>query len=166
MIKTLTATVLATSIALTGLTAPPAQAANDDFGKLLAGVATLFIIGKAIESNSKPRASVTTNRSTGSRPQTRTRTNDWGYDDRRWQKPGRHKRQVRRSLPAECLFRVRTRDGRRAVFGERCLDNRYRAAFRLPEACKDTVRTRNGRRSVYGASCLRSHGYRVEARRH
>ena len=145
MTRTITASVLALSIAMTSLTASPAAAGNNnDVGRLLAGAITLFIIGKAIEDSRRPRASV--NRAPN-KPVTYPTTNP---------------QRVNKRLPEQCFFRVRSPNGPRGVYGKICLSETLRRANRLPQNCRETVRVRNGLRSeVFGAQCLRNHGYRT-----
>jgi hypothetical protein len=46
------ASIMAATLAITALTSKPAEAAsNDDIARILAGAATVFIIGKAIQSS-------------------------------------------------------------------------------------------------------------------
>ena len=49
MYRRFIATILATAVAITGLTAAPARADNDDLLKILGGVAAIAIIGAAIK---------------------------------------------------------------------------------------------------------------------
>jgi len=150
-----TVTMLISSIVITGFAAIPAKAGNDDVAKILAGVATLYIIGKAINSNPKAESTVSRNTS-------RLGSDHRNYDY--WEPSKKNRKTARRTLPEKCKFRIRTRNGRKSVFGARCLKNNYRFAHRLPQECKRNVRTRDGRRRVFGASCLRDHGYKVAGR--
>ncbi len=149
MTRTFTASVLVLAIALTGMTATPLRAGNNnDLGRFVAGAIILFSLSKAIEGNKRNRASV---------------SRDPHYPTiYPLPKPER----VKKRLPSECFFRLRTDRGTRGVYGKICLGEIMRRADRLPRACQDTVRVRYGRRAdVYSASCLREHGYRVVSRR-
>ena len=137
MLKTLTAGLLATTIAFTSLAPSPAQAADhEDLAKLLAGIAAIAIISRAIRDDD--------------RSETRTQTQ-------------RHRHAGippnRRVLPFECFRRVDTRHGRIGVFGKRCLNNNYRFADRLPERCAVRVRVGDRLRPAYRAQCLRNAGF-------
>ena len=71
-------------------------------------------------------------------------------------------KRLRYSLPGECLFNIRTRNGERAVFGTLCLKETTSFVNRLPSDCQDRIRVRYGRRAdVYDAKCLRERGYQV-----
>ncbi len=143
MTKTLTASILALSIALTSVSAAPVQAAsNDDLNRLFAGALTLFIIGKAIQNSNKSQRPTVTRRS--------------------HRHPQQRRRQFGRFLPEQCFFRVRTRRGARGVYSKICLREFIRHVDRLPRVCRDTIQVRYGRRAeVFDAECLSRRGYRV-----
>ncbi len=148
--KTLAA-VLAASVAMTGFAAAPARAADSgDAAKIAAGLAALFIIGKALEDNNK------------------------GYVHRRHDhyKPDRyphHKRKVyrnphhaRKTLPAKCRFVFNTRSGRVPMMGQNCLVKNYGRINHLPNRCRIQAKTRQGlMRYGYQPQCLRNNGYRI-----
>ncbi len=145
MTRTITASILALSIAFTSVSTVPVQAGNrDDLGRLFAGAAALFIFSKAIQNNnnaSRPVATVT---------------------QRRHKHPPKRTRQFARFLPEQCFFRVRNRRDTRGVYGKICLREFMRRVDWLPQACQDTIRVRHGRRAqVYDAQCLRNRGYQV-----
>ena len=137
MLKTLTAGLVATTIALTSL-APTSAQANDheDLAKLLAGIAAIAIISRAVrdDDRSRTRTHTQTHRHAGIPPN-------------------------RRVLPFECFRRVDTRNGRIGVFGKRCLNNNYRFADRLPQRCLVHVPIRDRFRPAYRAQCLRNAGF-------
>ena len=149
MTRTLTASVLALSLALTSLSATPALAdRNKDINRFIAGAITLMIVSKALENNRRS-GSVT--------------SRNPGYPI---YKPGKNHRRASKSLPYECYFNLRTERGNRGVFGKTCLREFLPKARRLPRVCEDTVRIRYGRRAdIYDAKCLRKLGWIVEARR-
>lgn len=165
MKKTFTASLLAFSIAITSITAVPAQASSDeDIAKFLAGAAALFILGKAIENNKAPKKQKKKKRKVKPKKT---------YQQQPHVSRNQHRRhRIRKSpmhhvVPAECGFPIKTRRGNyREVFGEHCLEKNMRLARLLPAACEENVRIRHGRRAdVYDGRCLRKFGYRVEARR-
>ena len=144
MTKTFTATVLALAIALSSITAAPAQAGkkNDAFGRLFFGAIALAIISQAIQDSNRPRRQPAIV-SQGRYPQYR-------------------QRQFGLYLPEQCFFRIRTQRGTRGVYGKVCLREFLRRADRLPQTCQETIRVRYGRRAeVYGAKCLSRRGYQV-----
>lgn len=147
MTKRLIGIFLASSLFMTSFAAAPARAASEqDVARFLAGAVTLYILGQAVTQNKKSKATTSNNASITAGKQNKYR-----------------KKPLRKTLPAECRFNVRTKNGTRAVFGERCLENRLHNVHRLPDRCEFTIQTRRGKRDVYGARCLRRAGYRVEA---
>lgn len=150
-----TASLLIASIAMTGFAAAPAHAGNDDIGKILAGVATLFIISKVLKSNSEKKSNVSRNKSKAD--------SQYKYYDYR-EPPKSDRKAARWTLPAECRFRVRTEYGKKGVYNARCLNDQFRFARHLPQSCKFTARTHKGHRKVYDAACLHDYGYKVAAR--
>ncbi|MEE9387097.1 MAG: hypothetical protein V3U96_00680 [Paracoccaceae bacterium] len=147
MTHRLTASALALSIAFSGLSVTPVQAGNNnDLGRLVAGAIVLFAIGKAIEDNNRDR-----NRA-GISPAPQ---------------PVKKPKRVKRHVPDECYFQLRTDRGSRGVYGKTCLSEMMRHADRLPQSCADTVRVRYGRNAeVYSAQCLKDHGYQVASNRY
>lgn len=147
MKRSIIASLMALSLAVTPMAAAPARAANDDLGRTLAGVITFMIFAHALDDtlSGKNRKATTSRRYTPA--------------------PSRVYRQF--YLPARCYFRINTPRGPRAVYGKTCLQEFMYHAERLPRACERTVHVRYGRSAkVYDAQCLRQRGYRVEAWRH
>ncbi|MCK0141286.1 hypothetical protein [Aliiroseovarius sp. F20344] len=74
-----------------------------------------------------------------------------------------------RKLPSNCLREYRTQTGRKIMFGNKCLQKRFKYAHELPRACQNTVVVRN-RKGVYVArrgyvpACLSKRGYRATRR--
>lgn len=75
----------------------------------------------------------------------------------RWQGWNHDRRRL--LIPAECVFPLRTSDGRRNVVSTRCLSD-FGMDRRLPRDCAFEARIRGDRRVVYGARCLEQYGYR------
>lgn len=135
--KTLLAATLSVAVALTGMTmtATPARADNDDAAAIIAGIIALYAIGRAIDNRNdnravtrgnahRPRAAAPVHRNPRVAParcfvQGRTVRGDnyRGYGARCMQN------NVARPalLPQQCLVRLRTPQGRRNVYGGRCL---------------------------------------------
>lgn len=149
--------IAAVSIILSTLHAPVAHADDRDLARLLAGIAALAIIGKAIHDRNDDRQ-VTRN------------------DDRYRPIPHRDQSRgpqvitprplpqsvARKSLPRQCLRQVQTRNGNvRRAFGARCLDRNFRYSNQLPRQCARQVETQRGWRWMYGARCLRNNGYQI-----
>lgn len=165
MTQKLLASVLALSLAFTGFAAVPARADNDA-AKLLAGIATVFIIGKAIQNKKDRDARATSN------------ANNYTYNDRwnnnqgknYYEQPRRDQRRDKwkdqrrnhraKILPSRCLDRTWARGKWFHYYGARCLQ-RFGKARSYPSECRREVRTDRGWRNVYGAHCLGRQGYRV-----
>ena len=141
-----------TAIAL-GL-APAAQAQSTDQGErllggLLFGAVALMALGKALE-NDKKATIVTTKPKPKTTPIPATKP-----------KPKHRSWKV---LPAQCFDRVHTGEGRKGIFGGRCLRQNYDSFYRLPESCRTRIETRHSHpRRGYSANCLRAKGFRMSS---
>ena len=166
--------ILAAALGVTTVAARPAAAAgSEDFARILGTLATIYIIGSAIE-DARDDDGRKSYRHVYRDDDRRYRDDDrryrygrYGRDyDRRFRDDGRYGRWNRgpAPLPAGCLFRNGGRNRGEAVFGARCLEHRYDQADRLPQNCRIKVRTDHGKRQVYRAGCLAHYGF-VTARR-
>ena len=181
MYRKFIAIVLGIAVAITGLTAAPARAADDDFLKILGGVAAIAIIGSAIAKakdrddhvsrgynyyNHKPRAK--------HRHRHKHRHGHGHHANRGHHHHKKHKyhrndhlarplpnRVQRKLLPASCKVYARNRHGDFLAYSNWCLDRKYRYAGSLPRRCAVNARVlhNNRRNVVYGNNCLRRHGY-------
>ncbi len=159
--KHLIAITLSAALALAPAAAPAqtrdrALDRDDRIAAILFGLATLAIIGKAIEDRDdrRDRANRTDRAdSQWHRPRDLDRPGD------RWHRDGLDIPANRRVLPGECLRRVETRHGPVRFFARRCLNRNYRYADRLPARCEMTVRTDRGVRHGYHPACLRQSGF-------
>ena len=136
MMKTLTAGVLAATLALTSLTPTTARAGMSE-EDAIAGLLTLLFIGAAIHhSRNNDPAPV---------PVPPVETQSW------------------RDLPEQCQRRMTRRNGNRInFFAQRCLINNYEHMDRLPERCHVRFRTEGGqRRQGYRTRCLSNEGFRT-----
>ncbi|WP_413719076.1 hypothetical protein [Silicimonas sp. MF1-12-2] len=162
--------VAAAGIAFTP--APAAAADGKDIAKIIAGIAVVGIIAKAIDDRKDrkeaSRAATGTDFGRLGSGDDRRRTIDGTIrpyhrdQDRHGPKPGRGYKQL--ALPEQCLVTVETGRGDRLAYGARCLDRRYKFASKLPQSCETVVRTPRGFRTVYGARCLARDGWRVAGR--
>lgn len=173
--------ILSAAIAVTGFTAPPAQAGDDDIAKWIAGAAALAIIGAAINEN---------NNNNNNRSRTRY-YNGYGYnnnsgynndyDQNNGHKNGHNKghgqvygnqghsgnvitpRPNPLVLPAQCRVNKSLNGNSIRGFGRRCLNRSNVNVNALPRDCAVKFRDRKSNRPVviYGGRCLRSYGYRV-----
>ncbi|HKL45554.1 MAG TPA: hypothetical protein VJ906_04870 [Roseovarius sp.] len=134
------AAILASAMAITGMTTAPARAGNDT-AKIIAGAAALAIIGAAV-ADSRSNRNVTVYRT---QPQ-------------RYQRPRtvyRHAPVGRAAVIPHRRFNAPQHHVRHKGYQQPRSTSRNRVA--LPNAC--LVRG-GGQRSVYNAHCLRRHGYR------
>lgn len=164
------AAVLAVSTAIAGFSAAPARAASEeDIARLLAGAATIFIIGKAIQSSrdndSDDKKKVVTHYKPdhGKGPQVQYFDNpryDRPNNDRSLPKvvPRDAKQHHRDALPAQCVRRIEGGHVNRVVMG-RCLERNDVSLRTLPKACRMKVETRRGTARAYALPCLRHRGY-------
>ncbi len=151
------ATVLAASLAVTSISAVPAQAGEDDLVKLLAGATTLFIIGKAL-SDKPARASTSNDREYYyDRRHDYDHRHDGRHDRDRWHRDSR-----KRVLPGYCRSSIWTQQGRLRFLDRRCLRQNYAHARDLPKQCRITTGNKSGHgRRGYSIRCLKRHGYEI-----
>ncbi len=146
-------------IAMTTLATAPARAQdNDQFGRLLAGAVTLFIIGKAIEdANDKKKPDVSRSNV--------TTTHRFGDTNDRLRKNDHRKTHPHKILPDACAFTIRRGGEHVRVYGQRCLNEVMKKPEWLPRDCRMNVPVRYGQpATVYGARCLAEYGYRANDR--
>ncbi|MEM9317690.1 MAG: hypothetical protein AAGA70_01640 [Pseudomonadota bacterium] len=138
MTKSFSAAALSLSLVLgaVALPATPARANNaEDIAGILAGLAALYVIGRAIEQA--------------------------GDDDRNQtaHRPAPQPAQNLRTAPAQCF-----RDfGAVRGYLARCMQNRVARPALLPTACLVRVNTDRGPRNLYTGRCLRQNGWIREA---
>jgi hypothetical protein len=145
------ALILATAIAVTGLSAIPARA-DPDAGRVLAGLAALALIAAAVKSSRKDPV-VSQN---PTRPAYPTR-------------PAHPIRQTpprinRFDLPDQCLRRKSVNGRQRTLFTDRCLKNNYAFNGTLPNNCRLAYWDGRHTRTGYKPRCLRENGYRFARR--
>jgi len=144
MSKRFFATFLSATIILTSLSTAPARAADrGEMTRLLLGAGTILFLGHALSNSNRNHNSGTVTRRRG----------DGNHHNPRHIQP-RHK-----VVPSACLRVNRFDRGPKRYFGNRCLNNNMRNAWRLPDHCLRTVRTNRGKRTVFGARCLRQNGW-------
>ncbi|WP_424941317.1 hypothetical protein [Aliiroseovarius sp. S253] len=69
-------------------------------------------------------------------------------------------------LPSNCLREYKTQTGRKIMFGNKCLNQKFKYAHELPRTCKRTVVVKNRKgvyvtRHGYAPQCLSKRGYRA-----
>ena len=157
MHRTFITSVVAAAIAITGLSATPARAADgSDVARFLAGLAALAIVGAAIRESRDRDKQVVSRRDVPFAPP--PRQYHQGKLKPRPLPPGLARRAV---LPGQCLRSFDARHGQARLFGQRCLEKNYRHAGSLPQICAQRIRTKRGPRYGYDPRCLRQHGYRT-----
>lgn len=150
MLKRLTATVLAASVALTSVFAAPARAADSgEIARAILGAGVILYLGNELAKRNN-RGYVTR------RYDDRYYGNRYYDHDRDYRGHRDHRYKHRKTVPVSCL----RNNGYDRYFGAHCLSQRMRNASRLPEQCRISVRTSRGWRSAYEADCLRRYGYR------
>lgn len=145
------ALIVTATVAVTAFGAAPARASDQDLARVLAGLAALAIIGKAIhDRNDKDRAS-----------------KDYVETPRHGIKPRPLPNRVaRKNLPGQCVREVRGNHGNtRRVLSARCLERNYLYSSELPRGCARQVETQRGWRWACGARCLRHNGYQIARHR-
>ncbi|NUB46330.1 hypothetical protein GEU84_018215 [Fertoebacter nigrum] len=175
---TATLTAAAMALALTGASAAPARADGEDVAKIIAGIAALAIIAKAIDNKNDRKDKPVAVTPTHPKPP------HWGHDRPRHDPPrygrphhdddryGNHRPDRPRydrprhdirspELPRSCALELRTRQGQTAtVYSARCLD-REGFSHRLPRQCASDYSIRGRTDRVYDARCLVSAGFRT-----
>ena len=153
MTRTFIASILAATMAVTSLSAPPVHAGdNDDFARFLLGAGTLFIIGSALSNRNKHRPEVHRvhpYHDQDYRPRVRR---DYDYRPR-----------VRYNyVPGACFRHFETYHGVIRGFGARCLRNRMHNFHALPAVCRVRVRSlHGGHRNIFKSRCLRHRGWHI-----
>ncbi len=166
MYRKFIATILATAVAVTGLTAAPARADSDDLLKILGGVAAIAIIGAAIK-DARDDDKVTRNYPNygrGHHKSHRKHRHHHAKNGHRYDNHGARplpKRVQRKLLPASCRVNARRHGERFLAYTDWCLDRKFRHAHALPRDCavKARVLRNNKRRTVYSSRCLGRYGY-------
>ena len=143
MKKPLMAVMLSLTLGLTAASVPatPARATDaGDVAGVLAGLAALYIIGRAIEDHNDNRGRVVTRNVTPHRPQ--------------------HQALV---APARCFREFWTSQGYVRGYLARCMQRNVQRAGSLPPQCIVRVHTDRGFRNLYRGRCLARNGWQREA---
>lgn len=147
------ALVLTTAICITGVSALPARADNQDAARAITGLAALAILGLAIH-NARDKD----DNHVVSRQHNNQHLHSVKPRPNRNQKAHHAARYV---LPGKCLRNHKLHGGPRRLLGLECLQNNYRHTAQLPYACKQRFEGKNITRTGYEPLCLRERGYRI-----
>lgn len=145
------ALVVATAVAITGVSASQAKAA--DAHDILGGLAAIAIIGAAVNHYNKEK-----------RKERVTRQNNYVHQPQNVRPDHIRplpRRVARYDLPQRCL---KTFDGyskKRPLLGPNCLEKHYKHANSLPQQCKVGFWDGKKVKRAYEPACLRQKGYRV-----
>jgi len=149
--------ITAVTLLVTAFNAAPARAQDQDLARLLAGIAALAIVGKAIHDRNERREV----------------RKDYFHRDTIVHRDHVQRQNVitlrplpqavaRKVLPRQCLRQVQTRNGDiRRAFGARCLERNYQHSNLLPRNCARQFETQRGTRWMYRAGCLRNNGFQI-----
>lgn len=168
MTRKLISTILAAAIAVTTISAVPAQAGNRELKRAIVGVTALAIIGSALANEG--RANTTTRHESHYTPN--KHDYDGGRDHYKAPKNNHHQKSYqnqkhaqkhytkKRSLPGYCRINAKTRHGWTSGYALRCTKNNVRRPAALPSDC---IRKNfgHGPRLFYSAHCMRKNGYRT-----
>ena len=151
MLKSVLIPLLAGCLLLVPASALPARAGNQDLLRVLAGIAAIYVVGRAIKESRADAAE---------------------DESPRWRDSRRH--DLPRLLPRRCEVKIRGRDDTRGwrsaqtararAFDRTCLQQSVARPDRLPDQCRQRLSTRNGTRDVYGGRCLAQNGWQVARR--
>lgn len=143
------AATLAAALALSPITATPAQAGSKDKAGAIAAASFLALLTAGIIASSSARA-----RDSATIHVTPPR------DQRRERPPASTRVDRRKLLPQECSYSVNRGPDRGDYFISSCLRDEFRFWPYLPDRCETDLRTRGGRNvAAYDASCLARFGY-------
>ncbi|WP_170457356.1 hypothetical protein [Ruegeria arenilitoris] len=145
------ALVVATAVAITGVSASQAKAA--DAHDILGGLAAIAIIGAAVNHYNKEK-----------RKESVTRQNNYVHQPQNVRPDHIRplpRRVARYDLPQRCLKTYNGYSKKRPLLGPNCLEKHYKHANSLPQQCKVGFWDGKKVRRAYEPACLRQKGYRV-----
>jgi hypothetical protein len=150
------ALIIATAVAITGISASQARAA--DTRDILGGLAAIALIGAAVNHyhQEKKRDEEAERRKRHKQAEAKAKKAKKKHAVRPLPK-----RVARYDLPQRCLRTFNAYSNKRPLLGPNCLKKYYKHADSLPHQCK--VGFWNGKKvkRAYEPACLRQKGYRV-----
>jgi hypothetical protein len=159
MHKKFIALIVASAVAITGVSASQARAADAE--DILGGLAAIALLGVAVKHlNDKNKKN--------------TVTHNYNHvynapQDHVYTKPQRRprdirplpKRVARYNLPQRCLRTFHGFSPNQPLLGKNCLSKHYKYSNSLPDQCKVRFWNGNKVKRAYHPGCLRQNGYRV-----
>ncbi|WP_170582511.1 hypothetical protein [Ruegeria arenilitoris] len=145
------ALVVATAVAITGVSASQAKAA--DAHDILGGLAAIAIIGAAVNHYNKEK-----------RKERVTRQNNYVHQPQNVRPDHIRplpRRVARYDLPQRCLKTYNGYSKKRPLLGPNCLEKHYKHANSLPQQCKVGFWDGKKVKRAYEPACLLQKGYRV-----
>lgn len=154
MYRQFIALVLSAALAVTGMTAQPAHAGNDDVAKWIAGLAVLGIIGAAIADDRKKSSRQTYQQNN---------VQKFKHTPKKYKHKSKKHRRNHMALPARCRVTERMQGKEVRGFRRGCLKRHDVDVRNLPRHCALKVRDRQtgNRRVIYTSRCMRQQGYSV-----
>lgn len=153
------ALIITTAICVTGLSAAPARADNQDAARAIVGLTALTILGLAIHNaRDKHSAPVVSHAAPVVTHPPKPHTHSYNHTVRPRPLP---QRVSRFDLPRKCLRDQRLHGGPARLLGQQCLQDNYRFSAQLPGACRVRFKSRTLTRTGYVPRCLRNRGYRI-----
>ncbi len=159
MHKKFIALIIASAVAITGISASKARAA--DTGDIIGGLAAIALIGAAVKhfSDESRKNSVTHNYNhvyKAPKQPVYTKPKHRPHPVRPLPE-----RVARYSLPQQCLRTYKAYSQKRPLLGTYCLSKHYKYSNSLPHQCKVGFWNGNKVKRAYEPACLRQKGYRV-----
>ncbi|MGR3502427.1 hypothetical protein [Pseudaestuariivita sp.] len=156
----------AAAVALTGLQVTPAQAeiTRDEWARILAGAATVVILGAALDNAHKQqkrekKKDKPKKKQVYHKPAPKAQSHHWnkhGYQ------PPRHTHTQHAHLPRHCVMYVPKRHGGEyRTLSRHCLKRHYPNVRALPKVCRESVKLHGDWRAAFKIRCLKDKGYRL-----
>ncbi len=153
------ALIIATAVAITGISASQARAA--DTRDILGGLAAIALIGAAVNHYNQEKKRDEEAERRKRHKQAEAKAKKAKKAKKKHAVRPLPKRVARYDLPQRCLRTFNAYSNKRPLLGPNCLKKYYKHADSLPHQCK--VGFWNGKKvkRAYEPACLRQKGYRV-----
>ena len=158
MYRTFIALIIASTMAMTSLTAAPAAARDrGETATAAAGVAVLALVAAAIAKRKRQDQRDIAARDEGYHDRSRARVHDRGYTASGRPATRGHDAAYRQNSRVQLPPACRVRNAHRAGYSGRCLKRHDYDYAALPTAC--AVRVGGSHRTIYRDRCLNGYGY-------